>query len=79
MKKYKIKITKKLLNQLKPFWKDLQLLLDEFYSQLDILEKRMESETKIKGIEFFRCDGDYVGIGNVRRTMPLIHDKRLEL
>jgi len=38
----------------------------------------MEKATGIKGIEFFWCDGEIAGIGNMSRTLPLIHDTELE-
>ena len=78
MKKYKIKITKKLLKQLKPFWIGLQAIENVFHKEVWSLEKKMEKKTGIKGIEFFQCDGEYVGIGNTERTMPLIQRKKLE-
>ena len=54
------------------------ILQDEFYEELFKLEKLMEKETKIEGIEFFIPDGGIVGIGNAQRTMRLIHAHELE-
>jgi len=71
--KYKIKITKPLIAKLKPFWAQLDELEDEFSGKVMKLETKMQKATKIKDIEFYMVDGDYVGIGNVNRTMPLIH------
>jgi len=34
----------------------------------------MAKKTGIENIEFFFCDNEIVGIGNVERTMRLIHD-----
>jgi hypothetical protein len=77
-KKYKIKVTKKLIKQLKPYWKELRQIENKFYDKLYEIEKKMEKITGIKGIEFFQCDGYYAGIGNVNRTMPLIQRDELE-
>jgi len=71
-KHYKIKITKKLLKQLFPFWDRLELSENFFRKRLDDIEKDMAKETGIKDIEFFWCDNEIVGIGNTSRTMPLI-------
>ena len=73
-----IKKTKKLINQLKPFWKEMRIKQSLFYRELFNIEKRMAKETKIKDIDFFSCDGEIVGIGNATRTMKLIHDSELE-
>ena len=74
---YKYPKTKKLVKQLKPYWKKVQIILGEFYGQLANLEKEMEKETGIPTIEFFFCDNEIVGIGNAERTMPLINEKEL--
>ena len=71
-KEYKYPKTKELIKKLKPYWTEVQLILDEFYGQLNILEKKMEKETGIDGIEFFFMDNEIVGIGNAERTMDLI-------
>lgn len=78
MKKYKIKITNKLLNKLKKYHLQMQKLEADFCIRVNKLEKKMEKNTKIKGIYFFRCDGEYCGIGNYDTTMPLVHTFRLE-
>lgn len=78
MKKSKIKKTKKLIKQLKPFWEDLQNKQKEFNKWVYSLEKVMEHRTGIKGVEFFMCDNEYVGIGNLERTMQLIQARELE-
>ncbi len=78
MKKYKIKATKKLLKQLKPFWQELQKIRDDYNIKVGGLERAMAKKTSIKNIEFFSCDNEIVGIGNVERTMRLIHDTELE-
>lgn len=77
-KKYKIKVTKKLLKQLRPFWQELRKVRDCYDLKLRKLEEEMARKTGIKNIEFFFCDNEIAGIGNVERTMPLIHSTELE-
>ena len=77
-RKYKIKVTKKLLKQLKPFWRKLQKIQNIYNSKIVKLEEEMVKKTGIKNIEFFFCDNDIVGIGNVERTMRLIRDREIE-
>jgi len=76
-KQYKIKVTKKLINELKPYWKKLEKIEDDYFHEIYKLEKNMKKKLKIS-LEFFRCDGYYAGIGNEERTMKLIHAKELE-
>lgn len=75
---YKIKKTKKLIKQLQPYWKRLQRYEDDFRCVINNLERQMEKETGIKGIYFFMCDNEHVGIGNLETTMELIHGRELE-
>lgn len=77
-KKYKIKVTKKLLRQLRPFWQEVRKVRDRYDLKLRKLEEEMAKKTGIKNIEFFFCDNEIAGIGNVERTMPLIHDREIE-
>ncbi len=77
-KRYKIKVTKKLLKQLRPFWQEFRKVQDRYDIEITELEEKTAQKTGIKNIEFFRCDNEIVGIGNVERTMPLIHDTELE-
>jgi len=72
--KYKIKPTKKQLKIIKAYWKRLRNLEDDFYDKLRILEYELEKKTGIKDIEFFKSDGEYVGVGNGSRTMKLIQE-----
>ena len=78
MNNYKIKKTKKLIKQLQSYWKELDIAEAKFRQATAEIEKRMEKETGIKGIEFFMCDNEYVGIGNLATTMELIHRRELE-
>jgi len=77
-KQYPIKVDKKLIVKLQPFWKKLQQLEDAYDQQVLNLEKEMEQSTKIEGIEFFMSDGYFCGIGNADKTMRLIHDEELD-
>ena len=70
--------TKELIKKLKPFWKEMRERQTSFFRNLSEIEARMEKETKIKGIEFFFCDGEIVGIGNADRSLKLVHDSELE-
>ena len=74
----KIKLKKTLIKKLKSYWKQLGELEDDFRNKVDILEKIMQENINIPGIEFFMVDGDYVGIGNATRTVKLIHSFELE-
>ena len=67
--------TKKILRK---YLKKLGRLEDKFYIEVNKLERSMEKETKIEGIEFFMSDGAYVGVGNADRTMKLIPREELE-
>ena len=73
MKKYFIKPNKEQLKIIKAYWKKFEEIESEFYSKLNELESELSRETQIKNLEFFSCDGEFVGIGNVERTMKLIH------
>ena len=78
MKNYPIEVDKELIDKLKPFWHDLKVKESEFYRLVSVIEEIMEKRTGIKGIEFFQCDGEYIGIGNAERTMRLIGCEELE-
>jgi len=78
MADYEIKKTKELIDKLKPYWKELQKIQTNFVTSLIEIEQKMEKETGIKDIEFFQSDVGYCGIGNVQRTMALVHDTELE-
>jgi hypothetical protein len=58
---------------LKPFWEELEVAENEFYEWVGRIENSMAVKTGITDIEFFSCDGEYVGIGNASRTLKLIH------
>lgn len=73
MKNNGIKLTKEQKRIIQVSWLRFVEIESEFYDKLNKLEKTMEVATKIEGIEFFSCDGEYVGVGNSYRTMKLIH------
>ncbi len=62
---------------LKVYWARLQEIEFEFYKEVERLEKIMEKQTGIKGIEFFWSDG-YCGIGTADRKMKLVQAEELE-
>lgn len=72
------KVDKKLIEKLKPYWKDARKIEGEFYSKIGKLERKMSKDLKIKDLELFMLDGNLVGIGNYDRTMKLIHSSQLE-
>ena len=74
----KIKVTKSLINKLKPYWQEFENISDEFYDKVYKLEQKMSKEIGINDLEFFQCDGDWCGIGNYERTLPLIYAEKLE-
>lgn len=74
----KIKMTRKLLRILKAYTKLYGRIEKKYHKEIYKLEKMMEHETGIKGIEFYFCDNEFTGIGNAERTMKLIHRGKLE-
>jgi len=56
----------------------LKDIKSEFDSRVSDLEKELEREVNVEGIEFFMCDNEYVGVGNADRTMRLIQTDELE-
>jgi hypothetical protein len=78
MQQNKIKVDKKLLKKLKPYWEKLVLMQCEFVGRVSELEDEMSREVGIKNLEFFQCDNEFVGIGNVNKTLKLISSYELE-
>ena len=75
--KYKIKVTKKLIKQLKPYWeraKEIELL---YLHAINQIEEEMSKDLGIEDLEIFHCDGQ-AGIGNGERSMRIIHAEELE-
>ena len=79
-RKYKVKITPKLIKILKKYWDEYRAVEDAYNIEICHIEEKMEKETGIKGIEFFRSDGGSIcGIGDFGLwTMPLVQAERLE-
>jgi hypothetical protein len=78
MAKKKIKPTKKQMAMLKAYWSQLMDDQAVFHSLARNMEKLMSRDVGIKGLEFIKVDGDYVGIGNSKRTMELLQGEDLE-
>ena len=74
----KIKKTRILIDKLKPFWKEMRERQSTFFKDLKDIEEEMEKKSRIKGLFFFMCDDEIVGIGNDDRTLELINDSELE-
>jgi len=77
-KKYPIKPTEKQLNIMKLYWAMLGCEETRFFAKVYELEKKMCEDTEINDLEFFQVDNDFVGIGNIERTMALIQREQLE-
>jgi len=78
-KTYTLKPTEKQLKSMKIFWAMLKKEQDKFYKETSLLETAMSDAVGIEGLEFFLSDdGYYCGIGNIDRTMALIHEFELE-
>ena len=73
-----MKKTPELIAALRPFWQELQKTQKENRWKVAYIEARMREATGIEDLEFFEADGDFVGIGNCSRILPLIHDTELE-
>jgi hypothetical protein len=69
----KLKLTKDQMAWVKTYWVALEHAEAKFYAEVKRIEEAMQKQTGIEDIEFFACDGEYVGIGNDSRTMDLIH------
>ena len=57
-KTHKIKVTKKLLKQLKPFWQEFRKIQDRYDIAIAKLEAEMMKKTGIEDIEFFFCHNE---------------------
>ena len=81
MKQYKIKPTKKQLEVIKLYWKMLKAEQDKLWLRVGELERTMSKETGIVDLEFIQDSmfgGEWVGVGNVDRTMSLLQGETLE-
>jgi len=79
-KKYKVIPTKEQLDIIKRYWKMFKVEEDIFWGKIGKLEKGMAKKTGIKDLEFIKDDmfGEWIGIGNVSRTMKLYQERELE-
>lgn len=76
-------MAKKLIPQLKPFWKRYEDIMFNYLQKIRILEKEMNDTIKPEyELEFFFVEGECVGIGVVnysdRDKFPLIYDNQLK-
>lgn len=71
------KLTKKEIDKLKPYWKAVKKIEDRYWLEVYRLEDSMKQKLG-KEYEFFHCDGELAGIGDVGRTIKLIHPEELE-
>ena len=78
MKTYKIKPTKKQMKILRLYWAMFKAEQDILWGRMGDLERAMSKATKIKDLEFFMVDNDWVGIGQYDRKMALIQREKLE-
>lgn len=78
VRKYRVIPTKKQLIMIKEGWKLFQEITDAYYKNVSNIEHNLSKNTGIKEVEFFWCDNECVGIGNVDRTMKLIQREELE-
>lgn len=76
--KKKIKLTKKQIDIVNSKWRKLKTLEALFYRCVAILEKEMEKDTGVKGIEFVTDGGGYLGVGDISRTMDLIQGEDIK-
>ena len=54
---------------------------DEFWSHVQMIEKNIREDSGIKDVEFIKDQmfgGEWIGIGNVSRTMALLQREDLE-
>lgn len=72
------KLDHKQVKKLKKHWKELKSLQNDFYRKVGIVENAMQGELGIDDLEFIYHDG-YCGIGNLSRTIELIHREELEI
>jgi len=65
------------IQKLKKYWAELKHMQHIFDIGVQNLENRMQKDLQIDDLEFFNSDG-YCGIGNLLRTVYLIHSYELE-
>jgi|GEM_PF-1589049 len=62
-----------------PYWIECNRITSEYHKKMSILERKMRKDLGNDRLEFFRCDGDIVGIGTSDRKMKLINDTELDM
>lgn len=62
-----------------PYWETLNVLINNMQQDLINLEAKMSFELGEKNLEFFFCDGECAGIGDIERKKKLIHASDLDL
>ena len=80
-KKYKVIPTKEQLDIIKRYWKMFKVEEDIFWGKIGELEKGVAKDTGIKDLEFIKDDmmgGEWMGIGNVSRSLKLLQREELE-
>jgi len=80
-KKYKIKPSRGQLKAMRKAWKDMQDFEGIFYMAIRLIEDTLAFKTGISDIEFVKDSmfgGEWIGIGNISRTMPLYQREQLE-
>lgn len=69
-KKYAIVLPRRKVNK---YFELLDIIDGIYMDMVDSLEIKMAATTKVPDIEFIWNDGIIIGIGNMERTMKLIH------
>lgn len=77
-KKYPFQPTEEQLKIMKYYWRMFRKEEILFNMRIRELEEKMSLLTGINDLEFFISDGEYVGIGNIERTMKLHQREELE-
>jgi len=77
-KKHTLKPTKKQLEIMRLYFNMLEQEENIFFMKVYELEKEMRNKVGINDLEFFRCDGEFVGVGNISKTMKLLQKEDLE-
>lgn len=77
-KTHTLKPTKKQLEIMKLYWAMLQQEEVHFQARVFEMERSLSNATGLEDLIFFKCAGEFCGIGNESRTMKLIHNIELE-
>ena len=80
-KKYTLIPNKKQIKIMKEAWKQFMVDYENFWKLAVATEKWMQDKTSIRDLEFIKDEmfgGEWIGIGNVSRTMPLYQREKLE-